>query len=221
MDSYKIKSVVLGIVFQSFWLRQDYVQFSSSPGFARIAFFSRIEYHFLVLLASPELRTIFYISWLRQDCVQFSSSSGFSRIAYYFLVLLASPGLRTISGYYFTTSLGFILFSIFSRKFRIKKYFLGHLTSGRIPKVATSDGHHFSRKFPEKNCQNLNFWPFDLREGPQSGHFRWPPFCQDVSWEKLPNNKFLAIWPRGGSPKWPLPMATILPGSSLRKTDKN
>jgi hypothetical protein len=61
------------------------------------------------------------------------------------------------------------------------------------------------------------FWTFDLREGPQSGHFRWPPFCQDVSREKLTKNNFLAIWPRGGSPKWPLPMATILPVNSPKK----
>jgi hypothetical protein len=32
-----------------------------------------------------------------------------------------------------------------------KNEFFGHLASGRVPKVATSDGHDFARKFPEKN----------------------------------------------------------------------
>ena len=62
------------------------------------------------------------------------------------------------------------------------------------------------------------FWQFGLGEGPQSCHFRWPSFCQEVSWEKPTKTKFLAIWPQGGSPKWPLPMAILLPGSSLTKT---
>jgi hypothetical protein len=54
---------------------------------------------------------------------------------------------------------------------KLTKIIFGHLTSGRVPKVATSDGHHFARMFPEKNDKN-NFWSFDLREGLQSGHFR-------------------------------------------------
>ena len=33
----------------------------------------------------------------------------------------------------------------------IAQYFdIGHLTSGRFPKVATSDGHHFASEFPKK-----------------------------------------------------------------------
>jgi hypothetical protein len=43
---------------------------------------------------------------------------------------------------------------------------------------ATSDGHYFASKFPEKNCQKLDFWPFGLKESPQSGHFQWPLFFQ-------------------------------------------
>jgi hypothetical protein len=33
--------------------------------------------------------------------------------------------------------------------------------------VATLNGHYFSRKFPEKNWQKLNFRPFDLRGVPK------------------------------------------------------
>jgi hypothetical protein len=38
----------------------------------------------------------------------------------------------------------------FLRKTEKNKIF-GHLATGRVPKVATSVGHHFARKFPEKN----------------------------------------------------------------------
>jgi hypothetical protein len=72
-----------------------------------------------------------------------------------------------------------ILPGSFLRKTDENKIF-GHLALGRVPKVATSDGHHFARKFPEKKWQKQNFWPFGLWEGPQSGHFRWPLFCQEV-----------------------------------------
>jgi hypothetical protein len=38
----------------------------------------------------------------------------------------------------------------FLRKYD-KNYFFGNLASGRVLKVATSVGHHFARKFLEKN----------------------------------------------------------------------
>jgi hypothetical protein len=57
--------------------------------------------------------------------------------------------------------------------------------------MVTSDGHYFSRRFPDKK---LNLWPFGLREGPHSG---------------FPNGHYFAMWP--------LPMATIFPESSLTK----
>jgi hypothetical protein len=41
-------------------------------------------------------------------------------------------------------------------------------------------------------------------------------FCLEVPREKRIKIKVLAIWPQRGSPKWPLPMATIFPRSSLK-----
>jgi hypothetical protein len=92
------------------------------------------------------------------------------------------------------------------------------LASGRVPRVATSHGHHFTKIFLEKTDKNYflaiwarvgfpkcplalatifpgsshtrnNFWPFGLRKGPG-----WP---LDMANKVVPWHK-LSFWPQEG-----------------------
>jgi hypothetical protein len=97
----------------------------------------------------------------------------------------------------------------YARKFPDKKYFFGHSVPGKVPEwpllmatlmpgssliknifwsfgpreghqVATSDGHPYSRKFPEKNI----FWSFGPREGHQVATPNGHPYAR-----KFPDKK--------------------------------